>query len=579
MFRLSLFLPAAVLALPIAAAPAPKELPVAEWSMFGGTPSRNMVNTRERLAKVPKSCPDWESRADVEKWESEWVLWKARLGSRTHGGPIVAGGRVYVGTNNDHPRNTRDTEKGPDGSVEAAQKGALMCFDATTGKFLWQAVHDKLTEDVAIAVCHLGWGNSGIPSSPTVIGNRVYYVGHDCRVVCADVNGFADGNQGFQNEKYKDATDADVIWQYDMRRELKVFTHQLTNCSPLVVGDRIFICTGNGVGLDYIKVPAPDAPALICLDRETGKLLWKDGSPGKNILQGQWCSPAYAAEPVPQVIHGQGDGWLRAFDPATGKLLWKFDGNRKGAQYDLGGHGDRSDFLAAPVVHNGRVYIGTGQDPQNGTGPAHLWCIDLKKAVEFGAKSPDHDVSRDLLVRIEKRENEAKVVTKPNPASALAWVYGGPDDRTWTPRDFRFGRTLSTVAVVDDIVYAAELNGDLHCLNANTGDFYWRYALEGSVWGSPYYVDGKVLVATDAGDLLIFRHTNRPDRIDAIEEAKNEPNKEAAKATRATACKRLEAKYLLARIEFPAPIHTTPTVVNGVLYVATDDTLYALKTK
>ncbi|QJW92641.1 outer membrane protein assembly factor BamB family protein [Frigoriglobus tundricola] len=578
MFRLPLFLPAVALALPIAAAPVPKETPVTEWPMFGGTPARNMVNTRDRLVKFPESDPNWEKPEDVQKWENEWVLWKARLGTRTHGSPIVAGGRVYVGTNNAHPRNTRDTEKGPDGKIEAVEKGALMCFDAQTGKFLWQAVHDNLTEDVAPTVC-LGWGNAGIPSSPAVIGSRVYYVGHDCRVVCADVNGFADGNQGFHNEKYQDVTDADVIWQYDMRRELKVFTHQVTNCSPLVVGNRVFVCTGNGVGTDDITVPAPNAPTLICLDRETGKLLWKDSSPGKSILHGQWCSPAYAAEPVPQVIHGQGDGWLRAFDTATGKLLWKFDGNRKGAQFELGGTGDRSDFVAAPVVHNGRVYIGTGQDPRDGTGLAHMWCIDLKKAVELGAKAPDRDVSPDLLVRTEKREDEEKVITKPNPASALVWVYGGPDDRTWAPRGFRFGRTLSTVAVVDDIVYAAEFGSYLHCLSASTGELHWQYDMQGSIWGSPYYVDGRVLVATDAGDLFVFRHTNRPDRIDAIEEAKNEPNKQAAKEARAAAYKRLEAKYLLAKVEFPAPIRTTPTVVNGVLYVATDDTLYVLKTK
>ncbi len=85
-------------------------------------------------------------------------------------------------------------------------------------------------------------------------------------------------------------------------------------------------------------MPCSDAPSLVCLDRITGKLLWKDNSPGKDILHGQWSSPAYADEPVPQVIHGQGDGWLRAFDPDTGKLLWKFDCNRRDAKHELGGH-------------------------------------------------------------------------------------------------------------------------------------------------------------------------------------------------------------------------------------------------
>jgi outer membrane protein assembly factor BamB len=396
--------------------------------------------------------------------------------------------------------------------------------------------------------------------------------------VCADVNGFADGNQGFQDEKYKDATDADIIWEHDMMRELNVFPHEKSNCSPLVVGDRLYVCTSNGVAANHINIPSPDAPTLVCLDRNTGKLLWKDTSPGENIMHGQWSSPSFAEDPVPQVLHGQGDGWLRAFDPATGKLLWKFDCNRKGAQSGFGGTGEKSDFIGMPVVHNGRVYIGTGQDPEHSTGLAHVWCIDLKKATELGAKTADRDVSPDLLVRIDRQDNgEKKATTKPNPSSALAWVYGGPEARKWAPRDFQFGRTMSTVAVVDDIVYAAELHGYLHCLNAKTGELYWQYDTKGSIWGSPYCVDGKVLVGTDDGDLFIFKHAKQPEKIDGVEDAKGAPAMRAARTIQKAARQKVEQTYLLAKIELPAPIRTTPIVVNGVLYVATQTMLYAIQ--
>ncbi len=158
------------------------------------------------------------------------------------------------------------------------------------------------------------------------------------------MNGFADGNQGFQNEKYQDKTDADIIWEYDMDKELHVFPHNMSNGCPLIVGDKLFVNTSNGVDESHVNIPSPDAPSLICLDRNTGKLLWEDNSPGKNIMHGQWSSVAYAESPVPQVLHGQGDGWLRSFDPATGKLLWQFDGNSKGTEYNIGGTGDKSDF-------------------------------------------------------------------------------------------------------------------------------------------------------------------------------------------------------------------------------------------
>jgi outer membrane protein assembly factor BamB len=344
-----------LLAVPVGAAPVPKEPPA--WPMFGGTPARNMVNLREKLPPLPKEGPKWDDEETVKKWEAEWVLWKAELGfpgyhSATTSSPIVAGGRVYIGTNNARPRNKRDTKKDSDGHAYPVDMGVLMCFDEKTGKFLWQAVHDKIPRtDDRIE----DWSKIGVSSTPAVVGDRVYYVSNRCTVVCADVHGFANGNQGFQGEKNKDDTDADILWEYDMR-ELMV-PRYASNCSPLIVEDRIFVCTSNGVDTSLVKVPSPDAPALICLDRNTGKLLWKDASPGKDIMHGQWCNPAYAHEPVPQVIHGQGDGWLRAFDPTTGKLLWKFDCNKKGTTYGPGGAaGERSPIVAMPVVYDGRVY-------------------------------------------------------------------------------------------------------------------------------------------------------------------------------------------------------------------------------
>jgi outer membrane protein assembly factor BamB len=568
MSRVSLLaLSVVIVAVPAGAAPVPKEPPApADWPMFGGTPARNMANSREKLEKFPTGAPKWEDadKDAVAKWEKEWVLWKAELGSRTYGSPVVAGGRVFIGTNNENPRNKRDA---------AADKGVLMCFEEKTGKFLWQAVHDKLPGGNVN-----DWPGIGVTSTPAVVGNRVYYVSNQCRVVCADVNGFADGNQGTQTEKYKGATDADFIWEYDLIREQKVFPHSASNGSPLLVGDRLFVCTGNGVAGNHIDVPAPEAPALICLDRNTGKLLWKDSSPGKNIMHGQWSSAAFAEAPVPQVIHGQGDGWLRAFDPATGKLLWQFDGNRKDAKHELGGTGTRNDFLATPVVHNGRVYIGTGQDPEHSTGIAKLWCVDLKKAVELGAKARDRDVSPDVLLLANKKADGAEeFVLRPNPASALVWVFGGDENRKWAPRDFKFGRTLSTVAVVGDVVYAAELHGYVHCLNAHTGEPYWQYDTKASVWGSPYFVDGKVLVPTDAGDLFVFKHEKQPKKIDGVEAANGAPDLKTARAIQKARRDEVEKAYLLARVELPATIRATPAVVNGVLYVATENTLYALK--
>ncbi len=43
--------------------------------------------------------------------------------------------------------------------------------------------------------------------------------------------------------------------------------------------------------------------------------------------------------------------------------------------------------------------------------------------------------------------------------------------------------------------------------------------------------------------------------------------------------KQVEEKYVLARIELPASVRSAPTVANGVLFVATENILYAIGKK
>src|SRR4051812_7836689 len=97
------------------------------WPMFGGHLSRNMVNTIDRDVPV---------QFDPENVKFKNILWKADLGSKAYGGPIVADGKVFIGSNNQHPRDPKDIVLNPqNGKKEAIDKGVMMCFDAKTGKF------------------------------------------------------------------------------------------------------------------------------------------------------------------------------------------------------------------------------------------------------------------------------------------------------------------------------------------------------------------------------------------------------------------------------------------------------------
>jgi outer membrane protein assembly factor BamB len=420
-----------------------------DWPMWGGSASRNAVSAETGIPA------DWDVAVKRN------IKWIAPLGTQTYGTPIVSSDRVYVGTNNGgtfRPHSTGD-------------KGCMLCLDAKDGKLLWQATHDKLSSGEVN-----DWPEAGIASNPYVDGNRVYYVSNRCELVCADVHGFYDDeNDGpFTKEKFTDRQDADLVWVLDMIGELGVFPHVLAASSPVGAGDLVFVLTGNGLGEDYqepsAKVPAPEAPSLIAVNKETGKVVWQRNDPGTGILHGQWSSPAYGLiDGTPQVILGGGDGRCYAFDARTGKLLWKFDLNPQGAVWGRGGSGGtRLNIIATPVIYDNKVFLGGGNDP-DGEGPGRLCAVDAT-------------LRGDITDR------------------GKVWRVGGDD----------FGRTVSTVAIADGLLYAADTSGFLYCLDVKTGQRHWKCDLRAGVWGSPMVVEGKVMVGDTDGESPAVRHRKGP---------------------------------------------------------------------
>jgi outer membrane protein assembly factor BamB len=489
-----------------------------EWPLFGGSLSRNLVNTVDR--NIPQDF-------DVAKGKAGNIKWLAQLGSKAYGGPVISGGKIFIGTNNGSPRDSKIQ----------GDKGVMMCFEEATGKFLWQHVYDKLPAGRVN-----DWPEEGICSSPFVEGDKVYYVNNRGEVTCS-------------------TTDDKPVWKLDMIKQLNVFPHNLSTCSPLIVGDTLFVITSNGVDEEHINIPQPEAPSFLAIDKKDGKVKWSSNLPsielfearkknpnigygtlkdtGLILMHGQWANPVYA-EPngKPVIIFPGGDGWIRGFNPANGALLWKFDCNPKSSFYVLGPKATRNDFVSTPVVWENKLYIGVGQDPEHLKGVGHLWCIDLVKAAEKGATNKDRDVSPwpDPAQNPKFDPKDPK-----NKDSALAWHFGGmrekPKERE---RPYIFGRTMSTCCVHEGLVYAAEFDKTLHCLDARTGEKYWDHEMDADTWSSPYFVDGKVHLGNDFGQVLVFKHGKKKELLNTIE---------------------TNASY----------VRATPVAVNGVLYVMTEN--------
>ncbi len=404
-----------------------------DWPMWGGTVSRNMVS---KASGLPSS---WDRKTGRN------IRWQSKLGTTSYGNPVISGGKVFVGTNNGNPRN-------PD---IRGDKGILMCFRESDGQFLWQMVSDKLESGK-----DNDWPEQGVCSSPAVDGKFLYYVTNRGELLCLDTEGFLDGrNDGpFQGERYHGPIDGDIVWNLDMMKELGVFPHNMANSSPAVWGDLVFLITSNGHDESHRNIPSPQAPSFLAVHRKTGKVAWKDSSPGNRILHGQWSSPSIGqAGGRWQAFFPGGDGWLYGFDALTGEKLWSFDLNPKDAVWPR----TRNDGIATPVIQDGQVFLAIGQDPENGEGIGHMYCIDGS----------------------------------------------GRGDITEAGRVWRFDeirRSLSTAAVLDGLVFISDFSGFFYCLDRKTGKPHWSYDMLGAVWGSPLAADSKVYLGDEDGDVIVL---------------------------------------------------------------------------
>lgn len=498
-----------------------------DWPQWGGSYGRN--NTPEG-----KNIPiKW----NVETGEN--ILWSMPLGSETYGNPVVANGKVYIGTNNGNGYIKR--------YPSSVDLGCLVCFDEKSGQFLWQHSNEKLPTGRV----H-DWPHQGICCSPYVDGERAWYVTSRGTVVCLDTEGFRDGQNDspYVEEKETAETEADVIWLVDMMKDLGVSQHNMCSCSVTVVGNLLFVITGNGVDESHITIPEERAPSFICLDKNSGKLLWRDNSPGANVLHGQWSSPAYGEfGGVAQVIMGGGDGYVYSFLAAgrdgKAELLWKFDCNPKDSIYLLGGRATRNHLIATPVVHDGLVYVGVGEDPEHGEGQGHLWCIDPTKrgdvspTLVYNSKDPKTPIAHKRLQALVEKEGDFE---RENPNSAAVWHYVGAD-----PANFEttMHRTCGTVAIKNDLLFVSDFSGLVHCLDPKTGKPHWTYDMFAASWASPLIVEDKVYLGDEDGDITVFRLSKEQE--------------------------------IVSEVNMGSSVYTTPVIANDTLFIANRNRVFAIR--
>ncbi len=491
---------AVFIALCVSAAP----LWPADQPQWGERFTRNMVSSETGLP----------SEFDLEKGTN--VKWSARLGTETHATPVISGGRVFIGTNNNAPRDPR----------HRGDRGVLMCFDEQTGQMVWQLIVPKITTSK-----FWDWPNAGLCSPVTIDGGKAYVVSSRGEVLCLDPAGMTNGNQGeFLDEARHQApagepaiepaaNDADILWQFDLIKEVGVRQHDSAHGSPLVYQQFLYVNTSNGVDDTHRHIAAPDAPSLVVLDKLTGRLVATDGERiGPRIFHCTWSSPALAQiDGRPLIIFCGGDGVVYAFEPVTTtpphgqvaklKKVWQFDPDPAAPKEDVhrfisNRKESPSNIKGLPVVYQNRVYVTVGGDLWWGKHQAWLKCIDATRTGDITG-------------------------------SGEVWTY--PLER----------HAMTTPAIAHGLLFVADSGRRIHCVDADTGRPHWTHDVKGEVWASPLVADGRVYCATRRGEFLVFAASRE--------------------------------KKLISETHLAGPISATPVAANGVLFVTTMTHLHALQ--
>ncbi len=444
----------------------------ADWPRWGGPdPGRNMYSPAKGLPDRFDPGKPKSGTGDIDLTTTKNVKWVAKLGSQAYGNVVVAGGKVFIGTNNENPRDPQ----------HQGDRSILLCFDEKTGEFLWQLVVPKLASGKVN-----DWEGLGLLSSPCVEGNRVYLVTSRCEVICLDTDGMANGNDGPYMDEAQYVVgpgkpkgkigpkDADIIWVYNMMDELGVFPHNASNCSVLVAHGLVFACTSNGQDWTHVNIPSPNSPSFIALNKKTGELVAEDDAHiGPRIFHGQWSSPSMGeVNGRKLVFFGGGDGWCYAFDPKPEKegdstylkVAWKYDCNPpERTKYKYPAAEGASEINSTPVFYKNRVYVAVGQDPEHGEGVGNLTCIDATKTGDITG-------------------------------SGKIWSYD------------KIHRSISTVSIDPQtgLLFVGDFSGYVYCFDAETGKLYWTHDMKAHIWGSTLVADGKVYCGDEDGDVVVL---------------------------------------------------------------------------
>ena len=325
-------------------------------------------------------------------------------------------------------------------------------------------------------------------SSPAIVGNRLY-IGSSH----GSIFSIAGATYCIDTESKK------VLWRHNSR--IPIFS------PPAVAGGRVYI--GEGYHQD-------SNCHLRCLDARTGDLIWS-------------FKTASHVESTPFISQGKlyftaGADGVYCIDALEGQQIWHYK--------DV--HADMS-----PIVHNGRVYFGTGY------GDYQILAVDAETGAEIWAKEMPYPVwgspsaSENLIFFGLGRGNFSE--SAPVPAGKVVALNGDTGDIVWEHE--AEDAVLTAIAIQNNSILFGSRDGSVYCLRAIDGHLQWKTDLGGPVVSSPAVTPEIVYAATKNG--YIYGLSTHSGDIQW----------------------EFDTRTVIRNIEF----YSSPAIANGLLYIGSSD--------
>jgi len=301
----------------------------------------------------------------------------------------------------------------------------LVAVDIKAGKIKWQT---KVSE--GDKVVRGDEGNAASPS-PSTDGKHVWVNFSNGALACLDYQG-------------------KIVWSVNLQERFGQFKIAFGMTStPILDGDRLYLQLIHGEGNAKTR-----EATIACLDKVTGKTLWKTGRPSEAHSENEhsYASPVLYRDTEQEFLLTHGADYIVAHDLKTGDELWRCGGLHPPAGYD-----PTLRFVSSPAVAPGIIIV-----------PSAKRGITL--ALKPGGKG-------DLTEQT--------------------------DFHLWK---FDITPDVPSPLILNGIVYLCRENGNLIALDEKTGEqFYEARTNRDRHRASPVYADGKIFLSGRNGVVSVCK--------------------------------------------------------------------------